>query len=526
MIDTSAFVNTGLDEATVSQVDPYTTDQSLIKAMSKQGLVQKEVTVKGKNGKTFTRKQWVKAGEADKGDSGTKAIKDALKEHDLVGVIDALKQLPNGTVLKTGRKDLLADPPYETESTYVKLNEHSWQFNPQIKDKDGNFAFSNIGTNKLADHMLKVKGNSKFNLQVTLPEKTDSSKPEANDTKEDTKAENKKFRIQENYDYGKARITANTYNDLVAGIESMGLKVAPRDKTGRPQKRIGVFSADGERHTIEITQYFKGDYETYISPDIANQKPKKAPTDGSGKEINAAYFGFRGIKEEGAKPWVDLAVALNKVSPIKSHRTGMAGHGEFHLENGETVGFGESYNRDTKESKVLLQWHGQQFDSAEDLADLWNGKRKADNKTEKSKPEAKDAKTDSSKKLSKEDAKKKTQTLTSDVNKDAKSRNEFMSKVKGQGITWKENDNPGINWMRCCMALNAHFQNGGEFTSTAGSSLSTKELRGKSVDSLKKLYRNNKSSDADKKIIMSELNTRGVYFNSDKNRFYTKGGGR
>lgn len=56
------FINTGLDEATLESVKPYTHDTNLIKAMSKQGLVQREVTVQGKGG-TFTRKQWVRASE-------------------------------------------------------------------------------------------------------------------------------------------------------------------------------------------------------------------------------------------------------------------------------------------------------------------------------------------------------------------------------------------------------------------------------------------------------------------------------
>lgn len=56
------FINTGLDEATLESVRPYTQDTDLIKAMSNQGLVQREVTVQGKGG-TFTRKQWVRASE-------------------------------------------------------------------------------------------------------------------------------------------------------------------------------------------------------------------------------------------------------------------------------------------------------------------------------------------------------------------------------------------------------------------------------------------------------------------------------
>lgn len=62
-------------------------------------------------------------------------------------------------------------------------------------------------------------------------------------------------------------------------------------------------------------------------------------------------------------------------------------------------------------------------------------------------------------KLSPADAKKKTQEVTKGVS-DKKS---FMEKAKAQGITWKENDHEGINWMRCCMAMNKYFENGGSF---------------------------------------------------------------
>jgi len=36
-----------------------------------------------------------------------------------------------------------------------------------------------------------------------------------------------------------------------------------------------------------------------------------------------------------------------------------------------------------------------------------------------------------------------------------KSRNDIIELAKKSGISWKENDHEGINWMRCCMALTA-----------------------------------------------------------------------
>lgn len=58
------FIDTGLDDTTL---------EFLSKA-SRPGLVQKEITVKGKNGKTFTRKQWVKASDDDGSDDSKSSV--------------------------------------------------------------------------------------------------------------------------------------------------------------------------------------------------------------------------------------------------------------------------------------------------------------------------------------------------------------------------------------------------------------------------------------------------------------------
>lgn len=61
------FINTGLDDQILKSLDAENPSEELIKAMNKQGLVQKEVQVKTRNG-VITRKQWVKAGEDQKSD--------------------------------------------------------------------------------------------------------------------------------------------------------------------------------------------------------------------------------------------------------------------------------------------------------------------------------------------------------------------------------------------------------------------------------------------------------------------------
>ena len=57
------FKETGLDTQVLENMNAVTPSEDLSKALKKEGLVQKDVTVQGKNG-TYTRKQWVRASEA------------------------------------------------------------------------------------------------------------------------------------------------------------------------------------------------------------------------------------------------------------------------------------------------------------------------------------------------------------------------------------------------------------------------------------------------------------------------------
>lgn len=58
-----SFVDKGTDESVLKSLSAENPSDDLIKAMNKQGLVQKEIQYKTPNGKIATRKQWVKATE-------------------------------------------------------------------------------------------------------------------------------------------------------------------------------------------------------------------------------------------------------------------------------------------------------------------------------------------------------------------------------------------------------------------------------------------------------------------------------
>lgn len=281
------FVNTGADEAILKSMSTDGCSEDLIKAMNKQGLVQKDVTVQGKNGKTFTRKQWVKAGDVKDSGKSQKPIPEAVKECGVFGgeTVQELEKI---------RHSLYKDMTY-----YYKK-------------------------------------------------------------------------------YDKA------VNSNASDANTWGIMAEAR------QRRLGAL-------------------DRYI------------------KEIKSAQ------------------------------------------------------NSQTSSTQPDSQQPSQTAQVAQNTAG--NGT-----------------------KLSKEDAKKKTQSYTSKIGKTESERKAFMDKVKTQGINWTESDNAGINWMRCCMAMNKHFAEGGDFDNSKGSKGSSSKTKQNVVKSF------NVTSKSD---ITKDMVTDGSVFNFD-----------
>ena len=57
------------------------------------------------------------------------------------------------------------------------------------------------------------------------------------------------------------------------------------------------------------------------------------------------------------------------------------------------------------------------------------------------------------------------------------SRTDIMASAKENGISWKENDHEGINWMRCSMAIQKHFVNGETAESAKDEKISPKQIK-------------------------------------------------
>lgn len=153
------FVNHGTDEAILKSLPIDGASDELVKAMGRQGLVQKEVQVKGKNGQVFMRKQWVKAGcevtsnnksqkksepveKYEDDEYGDFTAADQQKAHEITKKI--AKEFGGKKVEKLGNYGYAFESDYATVKKVVKkydleeiFDEHS-----EDKNKDGGFDYS------------------------------------------------------------------------------------------------------------------------------------------------------------------------------------------------------------------------------------------------------------------------------------------------------------------------------------------------------------------------------------------------
>lgn len=189
------FIDTGADNATVNDMKKsIAREEDLQKAMNRAGLVQKEVQVKGKNGQMFTRKQWVKASDAqDAGNAGnisSSSIKD-VKVGDTLTI--------NGQSVKV-----------------LKVNDSNYL----VKDKDG--IVSHVNKKAVNDGIAKKTVNTSQNSA------TDSEKSSS------FKEANKDPNMGKTLNVGTKKATVKTY-----------------DKLSTAEKREGadsIVSIDGKRY--------------------------------------------------------------------------------------------------------------------------------------------------------------------------------------------------------------------------------------------------------------------------------------
>lgn len=457
------FVNNGTDDAILKSLPIENCSEDLVKAMSKQGLVQKDVTVQGKNGKTFTRKQWVKASDAQSGQNVVnKKTSDDSKDKSVTSV--SAQSLSNFSAKEVREK--LNDMPPGTKITGIRNKSGKYDFDTVVEKQEGYVANYAVGA-KSKETWWAVSGEkrSEFDVADIILGKSkyygihSSQNVNVPKSLKDYYGINGTETIQE-----LKQIRHKAYEEMSKTFKQYQSAV----KANRSDAQTLGTSANGK-------QMFLAKLDTYIKSKESTQINNNVSSNGLISKISGIPK-FNEVKYKNS-------------SSSSSKETFEFTDAKGHLVSGETIEPKEVKSGDTvllyngmnimavgevkKLEKVVVDSHSihARYDTEITVIDAegntvsgFAGSSVAKvTKVIDGTAQVAQKSTRKSNKLSKEDAKKKTQSYTSKVEKTDVERKSFMDKVKSHGITWKEDAHVGINWMRCCMAMNKHFAEGGNF---------------------------------------------------------------
>ena len=336
------FINTGLDDQILKSLNAETPDEDLQKAMNKQGLVQKEIQVKGKNGQVFTRKQWVKAGEDQKSDSG-KSLEELQQEY----------------------RQYVTQHPNPNDEDRKKAAEIRDAIDKKVQEKYG-----------------PAKQQMRQDADKAAAAKRDASSKKLQPMSPDTKKKTDKF-IQDlthsstqsgkdtNDEQIPHKITGKNMDDLVENLKQKGFELDSADRHS-PQDSVTLYK-DKKEYTATFNKYSDG-----------------------------------GVEVIGIKP----SLTSSKVTEDQPNNT----------EN--------SPAKDKGKINHMTGTHDKPKSTM--IEDYFSGNHGYD------------------------DGKK----AVIDLLGKGYTRSDLMEQAKKSGITWKESDHEGINWMRASMAIQKHMVSG------------------------------------------------------------------
>lgn len=466
-----SFVNTGLDDRILKSMPVEEVSEDLEKAMNKQGMVQKEVQVKGKNG-TFTRKQWVRASESgstqvqlpQKDTTGTARSSfygagnfyEVGKSGDFKKDISFLSAKPDGVTIRIRHAD-------KSETYAMKKGKDNWVTDTGTKLSTNDIVSSvySDGAKATLNYMVhEQKSNPSDGTKYSRQDKDDAFK-----TGGPVDISKFSFKNYLNPD-GQNRNGYKTYRDSLQSVASETEKAAttvlstyggsmkPYDQLRIKFSNINGHSSyrdivdnsseqglkDAKSAILARQKELLESVKDYTEWDGAQRKwVKTSEAKDTGKTSKSDK---KDIKNSSGKPVGTVETVRDKSGRTMVVATKPDGTKKEFVNTANAKDKAERYllNEASKTSQLNTTNQNPKLTSKD-----VNNSVKSDNTT--------------GQKLSPSDAKKKTQEITKGVS-DKKS---FMEKAKAQGITWKENDHEGINWMRCCMAMNKYFENGGTF---------------------------------------------------------------
>ena len=415
------FIQGTSDEELLKSLPTENISEDLVKAMNKVGLVQKEVQVKGKNGQTFTRKQWVRASDAQptaqpkqaagsieiseknfpKGSTlyynGEKATVQRVGKEFSGGGMGIVVRFANGGTGVIGKSDMkkVSKTPAENKQP------------EQTTTSKNNAVKSSKNEVKVGD-TLKINGNSVEVLKVNDKDYTVKnadgivSHVSKKAVEDGVATHTKQAANSQNHFTGKSK------DELWSNLKSAGYEVDSADKH-TPQDKITLYK-DKQEFTATFNKYSDGGVE------VSNIKPAQTST------------------------------AADK-KPSQSYTS----TGDLQY-NGQTI------------SKIFK--HGAYMYKVRGVKDLFGSQKQAKEYVDRHMSDQNTATQDKSKASMLEDyfagnhgQSDSKSALTALLGK-GYSRQDIMSQAEKSGITWKKNDHEGINWMRASMAIQKAWKKG------------------------------------------------------------------
>lgn len=332
-------------------------------------------------------------------------------------------------------KSALKDWAEQTEKLYNRAMKNYWgdtppekQLNTEFMNLNREASIRDLVSNSSEDG-LKEARDAIYARQKKLIEmskkytKWDSSK------REWTEGSSKESSTSR--DSVTTKALGKTWSDTKTELGKMGYKVDSIFNSQPPQpKEKLILYKDGKEYEAEVTKYHNGDYEI-LGSSIKEVKKDDTKSNQDDKSSNPSTD----VKQDSDKK--SGKFSMSEFTGMKSDRTKSI---QYLKDSG--ISWKETDNEGINWMRACMA-----ASRAENPAQGATKKDSASKSSSDTKASGK----------STEEAKKAVKDLLSANNND---RAKVMQMARASGVTWKESDNDGINWMRASLAIQKHHESG------------------------------------------------------------------
>lgn len=425
------FVNSGTDEATVQDMKKsIAREEDLQKAMNKAGLVQKEVQVQGKNGQTFTRKQWVKVSEdISQPNTSTTTPNDESKKSEY-----SFKPFEVGSNNVSAYVNRRKFGQYQLNNIYAALAGHSKEFKSKTSKteavrackeairthkrgiKNENYRGVEYSVEKLE---AIVQAETKLlEILEAIPVAGENQQPPKN---EDKQKDDVMQKWKDKADAGD--FTDEVKKELKYGIDTKAAALVEKDgkyKTAKTWDEADYANKQGWKTVGSITDILN---RGKLPENKTTQQSNQSDTNSVEYKLDKTKSGKVGavwsIESNGKK---ESATVVNKIPD------GYRKHTDITVE-------GRNFTIYTNGNELLA--------TENDM----------DNKADSQQTDKNTQQTDSKDGSNKSFITPRSKSLLTSLLQQGVSREDIMAQAEKDGVTWNKHSHPGINWMRASMAM-------------------------------------------------------------------------